>query len=142
MACIEDRRQKYRREIVQQQHLQVRAGVCTRSSSLHQRRSSASHHACKPRVSVPRQAALLFSPQERIRAKLANSAPPAPLADAAAGAAAAEVALPDDPDTLSARLAESEGEVDRWGRVLVLDAVVHNCQLLLLGRGFAVRHAA
>lgn len=97
------------------------AGFAT--SSVHRR--SLSHHGCKPHVSVPRQAALLFPPQERIRAKLANSAPPAPPADAAAGAAAAEVALPDDPDTLSARLAESEGEVDRWGRALVLDAIAH-----------------
>ncbi|KAI7838511.1 hypothetical protein COHA_007772 [Chlorella ohadii] len=80
MACIEDRRQKYRREIAQQQHL-----------------------------------------QERIRAKLGNSAPPAPPADAAGGAWAAEVPLPDDPDTLAARLAESEGEVDRLQAALAME---------------------
>lgn len=47
-------------------------------------------------------------PQDRVRAKLANSAPPPP-----PEGAGDEPALPDDPDTLAARLSEAEGEAER-----------------------------
>ena len=73
MACIEDRRQTYGRELAQQQHL-----------------------------------------QERIRAKLGKSAPPP--ARAEAGGSGEEAALPDDPDTLAAQLAESESQAARCAR--------------------------
>jgi hypothetical protein len=67
MACIEDRRQKYGRELAAQRHLQ----------------------AC-------------------IRARLGNSAPPD-----APGGGGDEPPLPGDPDTLAARLSESEAEAAR-----------------------------
>lgn len=50
--------------------------------------------------------------QDRIRAKLSKSAPPAAAAEGAA-ATGNEPALPDDPDTLAAQLSESENEVAR-----------------------------
>ncbi|PSC68946.1 ubiquitin carboxyl-terminal hydrolase isozyme L5-like [Micractinium conductrix] len=84
MACIEDRRRKYSRELAQQMHL-----------------------------------------QERIRAKLGKSEPPAPLPAAGAGAgdaaAAAAEELPDDADTLAVRLSESEAEAERLQAQLAME---------------------
>lgn len=67
MACIEDRRQKYGRELAAQRRLQA-----------------------------------------RLRAKLGGSAPP----EAPEGCGD-DAPLPDDPDTLAARLSESEAEAAR-----------------------------
>jgi hypothetical protein len=49
--------------------------------------------------------------KDRIRAKLGKTEPPA--APPAPAGNEAEAALPDDPDTLAARLTEAEAEVER-----------------------------
>lgn len=125
MACIEDRRQKYRRELAEQQHLQVRAPCdnvagqdCGRGSTpcrLRLRRvvlrcnqaRAGGRHASFPRA-FPLPRSPICHHQDRIRAKLANSAPP-PLAEGAGD----EPALPGDPDTLAAALVEAQGEAER-----------------------------